>query len=157
MQNFVNAFDEVFGQTFKTSDMASISKNVNSVLYNTLNVSYPPYNIRKISEGHYVLEIVAAGYSMDEFLIELEDRTLNIECNPVKPVDNFLFQGLSYKKWLRTFTLAPGVAIKGAELVNGILRVLFDSKTNLPKKVKINISQPTAKSNPQLLNEDSVM
>jgi molecular chaperone IbpA len=119
--------------------------------------SYPPYNIRTLGDDKFVLEIVAAGHNLGEFLIELEDRILTIQCTPEKPENNFMYQGLSYKKWFRQFTLTPGLVVKNAELVNGILRVLFDREAPIPKKLKINISQPTASSNPQLLNEDSVM
>lgn len=154
-------FDDIFGQTFTTANMANLAKSADTLLRGHLPManSYPPYNIRKLGDDKYALEIAAAGYSLGEFLIEVENGVLKIECNPAKALreDNFLYQGLSYKKWFRAFNLAEGVVVSNAELVNGILSVWFETVKPPSKKVKINITQPSAKKHPQVLNEDSVI
>ena len=160
MKSFDKHFDDIFGQTFTTANMASLAKSADTLLRGHLPLanSYPPYNIRKLSDDKYSLEIAAAGYSLSEFLIEVENGVLKIECNPVRdPADNFLYQGLSYKKWFRAFNLAEGVIVSNAELVNGILSVWFETVKPPSKKIKINITQPSAKKHPQVLNEDSVI
>ena len=40
------------------------------------NSNYPPYNIRKINENDYKIEVALAGYSKDDIELELKDSTL---------------------------------------------------------------------------------
>ena len=40
--------------------------------------NYPPYNINKINDTHYKIEIALAGYSKDDIELELKDNTLTV-------------------------------------------------------------------------------
>ena len=42
------------------------------------NSNYPPYNIHKISENDYKIEVALAGYSKDDIELELKDSTLTV-------------------------------------------------------------------------------
>ena len=40
--------------------------------------NYPPYNIHKISENEFKIEVALAGYSKDDIELELKDSTLTV-------------------------------------------------------------------------------
>ena len=40
--------------------------------------SYPPFNIEKIDEENYRISIAAAGFSQDDFSIEVENQQLKV-------------------------------------------------------------------------------
>ena len=119
--------------------------------------AFPPYNIRKSGDNKYIIEIAAAGYSLGDFEMTLEEDVLHITCTPPKEDSkDFVHQGLSYKAWSRDFILKDGVKVKNASLVNGMLKVFLEYITAEEKKpLKINIDAPSEKLNPQLLNESS--
>ena len=41
--------------------------------------NYPPYNIVKLDEDQFVIEIAAAGFSKKDFSIDLKDLSLRVK------------------------------------------------------------------------------
>lgn len=107
--------------------------------------SFPPYNIKKIEDNKYVVEIAAAGYTMSEFDIELDKDVLRIHCVPdVKEKFEYIHRGLTNKSWTREFILNKGVEVKDAKLINGLLVINLEHKIPeemKPKKIKIDTRQ----------------
>lgn len=102
--------------------------------------SYPPYNIRKTSETEYVIEIAAAGFSIDAFDITLEDEFVRVKCTPpVEAEANFIHRGLTNKSWTREFVLNNGVKVVSASLTDGLLRINLEYEQS-PKKKTVKIS-----------------
>jgi len=64
MMGFSVGFDSIFDRFF---DMDT-----------TRDSGYPPYNIRKINEAQYVIEIALAGFSKDDIEVELTEGTLTV-------------------------------------------------------------------------------
>jgi molecular chaperone IbpA len=156
-------FDKIdrWGVGFDT--ISNTRKTLFDSVKTSIDTNFPPYNIRKVGDNKYVVEIAAAGYTLGEFDITVDKDVLRIACTPNKEHEkyyeqSFIYRGLTSKPWLRNFILSDGVEVKDATLLNGLLTVFlehFVPQEDKPKK--INISQPTAASNPQLLNEDSVI
>lgn len=144
-----------FGVGFDS--LANTRRNLLETIRSQAQISFPPYNIRKDGENKYVIEIAAAGYSLGDFEITLEDDALRIKCTPPKEDStNFLHQGLSYKTWTRDFVLNEGVKVSNATLLNGMLKIFLEHIVPQQKKpVKINIDAPKEKTHRQLLNESS--
>lgn len=119
--------------------------------------SFPFYNIKR--EGNkYQLEFAVAGYTISDIEIELDKNTLTVSSKGIQEDDDKLysFRGFTKKAFKRQFTIDDSIKVENAELLNGILRIYLDKfvpEESKPKK--INISQPTAAKNPQLLNEES--
>lgn len=121
------------------------------------NGNYPPYNIRKIDEGKYSIELALAGVSIGDIDIELNSNKLSIKYNGAPEVaDNYIVHGIANRAFERTFELMNGIEVTTAESINGILTIYLNALSVEKKPVKINISQPKA-SETQLLNEDSVI
>ena len=92
------------------------------------NSNYPPYNIHKLSESDYKIEIALAGYSKDDIELELKENTLTIRNKSKEKVINqngngVIHKGISTRQFERSFTISEDIKVKSAELKNGLLNI----------------------------------
>ncbi|MFZ1815212.1 MAG: Hsp20 family protein [Rhizobiaceae bacterium] len=107
---------------------------------------YPPYNIERIrpsQDGPEMLRITlaVAGFRQEELEITLERNQLSVRGKQEEePGREFLHRGIAARQFQRSFVLAEGIEISGAELENGLLSINLARHT--PEKIvrKINIS-----------------
>ena len=117
--------------------------NVLSTQYANPPTGYPPYNIIRIDENEYQIELAVAGFSMMELSITQERNDLIIEGTPNEHEDDiplYLHKGIANRSFRKSFTLANHVEVKGATLELGILRIDLERKIPeelLPKKIAI--------------------
>ena len=106
--------------------------------------NYPPFNIKKIDENKYSIELALAGFSTQDIDIELDGGKLIVKGNvEVKDADDqYLFKGISNKAFTRQFTLADNMEIEGAEFINGMLKIWLETLTPESNKKKIEIKEP---------------
>ena len=97
--------------------------------------NYPPYNIIKVEENQYELQLAIAGFTRDDLDIEVKDGTLHIEGRKQHEDEtNYLHKGISARAFHRTFTLADTIVVKGADLADGILTI--DLENVIPEEKK---------------------
>ena len=85
----ISPFAVGFDRTF---DSLSIMANSKSQ-----NINYPPYNIRKVSDEKYTIELAIAGFDEEDIDVEVQGETLTISGKrPVRP-QKVLF----IKDWLQ--------------------------------------------------------
>lgn len=116
--------------------------------------NYPPYNIKKVDDTHYTIEIAVAGFAQNEIDIEIDGGKLVVKGNVASQEadDNFLFKGIAARAFTRTFALNDQVEVKDAEMFNGMLKIALERlipEEKKPKKVPVK-----AKGDQQLLNEE---
>ena len=134
---FYVGFDNHFNKLSKIHD--EYSKSI---------PGYPPYNIKKIDENRYVVEMAVAGFAKQDIDITLEDGKLIIKGNTKDDDQNYLFKGIATRAFTRTFALTDTIEVKNADLVNGMLKVFFEHiipEHKKPKKID-NINQNKFKS-----------
>jgi HSP20 family molecular chaperone IbpA len=119
--------------------LASIAEQSTKLLQN-----YPPFNIKKISENKYTIEVALAGFTKQDIDIELDGGKLIVKGNveSKESDDQFLFKGISDKAFTRHFTIADNMEIEGAELVNGMLKIWLETLAPETNKKKIPIKEP---------------
>ena len=110
------------------------------------NSNYPPYNIRKLSDNDYKIEVALAGYSKDDIELGLKDSTLTVRNKTKEKVINdesngVIHKGISTRQFERSFTISEDIKVKNAELKNGLLnidleRIIPDEKK--PRLININ-------------------
>ena len=103
--------------------------------------NYPPYNIRKIDDNKYIVEIAVAGFAKQDIEIELCENKLIIKGSIKDDSDNFLFKGIASRAFTRTFALDDTIEVKNADMLNGMLRIALESiipESKKPKKIDIN-------------------
>lgn len=141
--NMTNLYDPFSVGFDRISDM------MNQIQKQTVKaVTYPPYNVKKISDNTYVIEMAVAGFGKQDIEITLEENMLKIDGSVKRDAEdekNYLFKGIAERPFSRTFTLADTVEIKNAELINGMLRVWLDNLVPEKKTRKVDITEPSEK------------
>ncbi len=85
---------------------------------------YPPYNIEQISDLGLRITLAVAGFSMDELDVEIENNQLTVRG---KQQDDdrriYLHRGIAARQFQKSFVLAEGIEVQGAEIDNGLLHI----------------------------------
>ena len=129
----ISPFAVGFDRTFDTLELLANSK--------AKEANYPPYNIRKLSDDQYTIELAIAGFNEKDIDVELTGENLVIKGNrPKEATDGLLHQGLATRDFIKRFILSEDMIIKGAALSNGMLyvgveRVVPEEKK--PRKIKL--------------------
>lgn len=85
---------------------------------------YPPYNIEQSEGDQLRITLAVAGFAPDELSVTVEDRQLVIKGKQADCADRtFLHRGIAARQFQRSFVLAEGIEVSGAELRNGLLTV----------------------------------
>ena len=97
---------------------------------------YPPYNVIKKDDGHFLIEIAVAGFSKDDIDLTLEKGVLTVTGNkPTGGVDReYAHRGISSRGFERQFTLSDTIQVIGADIVDGLLVVALEN--NIPEEDK---------------------
>ena len=118
----------------------NIFDHFNLHLDNTRTVNYPPYNINKIDEFNWQIQMALAGFGKKDINITTADNQLTIESvkdketKDVEDNDGVLFKGISKRQFKKSFTLADEVKVISAELKDGML--LIDMEKIVPEEKK---------------------
>ena len=105
------------------------------------NQGFPPYNIRKLDEEHFSIELALAGLDEDDVEIEVKEGVLTVRSiwDEKKDADEehqLLHRGISFKKFTRSFTLADDLNVDGANFINGLLTIGLERIIPEHKKAK---------------------
>lgn len=119
-------------------DAASQSANANN--------SFPPYNIVRLSEDAYRIELAVAGFGEDDLEIESHQNVLTVtgrietadndthDSDAGEPAPQYLHRGIAERGFQRRFQLADHVIVKDAALRNGLLSIALERQ--LPEALK---------------------
>jgi HSP20 family molecular chaperone IbpA len=112
---------------------------------------YPPYNIERIAHtaGNRELlriTLAVAGFTRDQLEITLEDSQLTIRGRQQDDKSReYLHRGIAARQFQRTFVLADGIEVSGADLDSGLL--MIDLVRHEPERLtkRIEIRQAASK------------
>ena len=109
-----------------------VDNNVNST-------GFPPYNIQKVGDYNYTIEMALAGFSKNDIEVEVAEGTLSVRSDKKEePADEFTYhRGISYRKFERKFTLADDLVVNGAKLENGMLTIELERVVPEEKKPRL--------------------
>ncbi|MEL6829731.1 MAG: Hsp20 family protein [Pseudomonadota bacterium] len=120
--------------------------------------SYPPYNIERVGENEFAIEVAVAGFGEDELEIETNEGLLTIAGRKVEADDSaerqFLHRGIAQRGFLRRFQLADHVIVTGADLKHGLLRVELRRElpeAKKPRKIEIGFSGSQDSKTPKVI------
>jgi molecular chaperone IbpA len=110
-------------------------------IHNQPQGNYPPYNIVKLDENSFVIEIAAAGFGKKDFTIDLKDQSLRVKAKSADEVEKeFVHRGIASRSFERVFALAEHVKVKDATYADGILAIKLVReipKEELPIEIKV--------------------
>jgi len=85
---------------------------------------YPPYNIEQIGADGLRITLAIAGFTASDLSIMVEDNHLVIRGKQADDKDRvYLHRGIAARQFQRSFVVADGIDVIGAELGNGLLHV----------------------------------
>jgi len=94
------------------------------------NEGYPPYNIERIlsnEEGgrdRLRITLAVAGFTDHDLNIDVEENQLTIRGSQKDDKErDFLHRGIAARQFQRSFVLAEGMEVEGANLINGLLEI----------------------------------
>ena len=120
----------------------------------TQKIGYPHYNVAKVSEDEFVVEVALAGFSEENISVTVKEHTLEVKGEvPDRNGETVIHRGISTRSFIRRWNLSDTIEVTGADFTNGLLTVQL--KNVIPEEQKprvINIGTGTI-GNPELLNE----
>ena len=109
--------------------------------------SYPPYNIVKIDDDTWQIELAVAGFSESDIKVEIAGGVLSITGNQEHPNVSYIHRGIGNRSFRQVFNLAETAQVATASLVNGILTVVIEKVIPdhlKPKVIPIGLSSKSA-------------
>ena len=123
-KNYTIGFDRIFDSLLEVSKL------------NTSN--FPPYNIRKVKDGKYEIELALAGFTKGDIKVELKDGVLSISAKREdKDSNNLIHQGIASRSVLRKFSLSEYMEIRDADFADGMRNIKCIENIPEEKKPKI--------------------
>lgn len=111
-------------------------EEVNSAMAND---SYPPHNIVKIDDNHYLVELAVAGFDENELEISVQNGVLTVT-GAKEDARTYVHKGISTRKFTRSWSLNEHVDVRSAALSNGLLVIELERnvpEAERPRKIKI--------------------
>jgi len=111
---------------------------------NQIANSYPRYNLIKVDEKGYRVEVALPGWDISDIDITLDNNMLKIQ-GTHKQVEKegevYLHKGLSGKMFSRSFRVGENIKVSRAYMINGLLCVdLYEEIPEALKPRKIEIT-----------------
>ena len=124
----------------------SLFEQLNRQFANSKADNYPPHNVVKLDDSHYVIEVAVAGFAEDEIDVELKENVLTVKGEQAKKDAEveYLHKGISARNFTRTFPLAENIEVRGATVKNGILAIALEQlvpEEDKPKKIAITFAK----------------
>ena len=104
---------------------------------NVSSTGFPPYNIRKEGDYHYVIEMALAGFSKEDIEVEVADGTLSVRSDKKDDAADNLYRGIAFRKFNRKFTLSDDIVVNDAALDNGMLTINLERVVPEEKKPRL--------------------
>ena len=112
--------------------------------------NYPPYNIAKVDDDKYVIEMAVAGFGKHNLNIEIANGTLVISGDTTSNSEDakYLYKGIADRSFTRAFNVADTIEVKNAEMFNGMLKVWLENIIPEPQ------SEQTSSAKKEFLAEE---
>jgi molecular chaperone IbpA len=122
-------FDQIFSE-FENRFASQVQNN------------YPPYNVIKVDEDHYEIELAVAGFQREEIELTVQDSHLIV--SGIKKLDHsrgeYIHRGLAFRDFERYFRLTNFLEVTSAEISDGLLKICLERnvpEAMMPKKIAI--------------------
>ena len=88
------------------------------------NSNYPPYNIIKVDDENYIIELAVAGFKEEDIALTLTENKLTVSAETKdKSTSEYLHKGLSSREFYKDFILNTDVVVQRADIINGVLQI----------------------------------
>ena len=111
--------------------------------------NYPPFDLIKLGDNDYRIELAVAGFKPDELDITAQQNVLVVsgrkKDESEESSSNYVYRGIATRSFERRFALADHIQVRGADMKDGLLAIELKREipeAMKPKKINIGGSQP---------------
>ena len=97
-----------------------------------------------------------AGFCDEDLSVNVEDNQLVIRGKQHNDTTNriYLHRGIAARQFTRSFVLAEGIEVRGAEISTGLLHVDLERPVPQPKVTQVKIKSAAAKTTTKTIDVD---
>jgi len=106
--------------------------------------NYPPFDLIKVGDNQYRIELAVAGFRPDEIDITAQQNVLIVTGRKNDEAQDqgadYIYRGIANRSFERRFALADHIQVKGADLKDGLLSVELVREipeAMKPRKIKL--------------------
>ena len=89
--------------------------------------NYPPFDLIKLGDNDYRIELAVAGFKPDEIDITAQQNVLIVTGGKSEESDeqgnDYIYRGIATRSFERRFALADHIQVKGADMKDGLLAI----------------------------------
>ena len=112
--------------------------------------NYPPFDLIRLGENDYRIELAVAGFKSDEIDITAQQNVLLVSGRKKEEAEegkdnNYIYRGIATRSFERRFALADHIQVRGADLKDGLLSIELKREipeAMKPKKISIGGAEP---------------
>ena len=111
--------------------------------------NYPPFDLIKLGDNDYRIELAVAGFKPDEVDITAHQNVLIVSGRKNDEADSkgsdYIYRGIATRSFERRFALADHIQVKGADLKDGLLAIELVREipeAMKPRKINVGGSAP---------------
>jgi len=110
-----------------------------NTLTNYKTTTFPPYNLIKVNDDQYTVEIALAGYKREDIEVTVEKDLLVVKSveKEDETDDQILHQGIAKRLWTQKFVLGEWMEVKEATLKDGLLTIKVEREVPEEEKPKV--------------------
>ena len=115
--------------------------------------NYPPFDLIKLGDNDYRIELAVAGFKPDEIDITAQQNVLIVSGKKGEESENrgqdYIYRGIATRSFERRFALADHIQVRGADLKDGLLAIELVREipeAMKPRKISIGGSEPQERS-----------
>ena len=114
--------------------------------------NYPPFDLIKLGDNDYRIELAVAGFKPDEIDITAQQNVLVVSGRKSEESEqkgsDYVYRGIANRSFERRFALADHIQVRGADLKDGLLAIELVREipeSMKPKKISIGGSESQPK------------
>ena len=115
--------------------------------------NYPPFDLIKLGDNDYRIELAVAGFKADELDITAQQNVLVVtgrkKDEPEDRGNSYIYRGIATRSFERRFALADHIQVKGADMKDGLLSIELVREipdAMKPKKISIGDSRDESRT-----------
>ena len=89
--------------------------------------NYPPFDLRKVGENEYRIELAVAGFKPEELDITAQQNVLIVSGRKSDESEekgsDYIYRGIATRSFERRFALADHIQVKDADMKDGLLSI----------------------------------
>jgi molecular chaperone IbpA len=100
--------------------------------------NYPPFDLIKLGDNDYRIELAVAGFKSDEIDITAQQNVLIVSGKKREESEqhglDYIYRGIANRSFERRFALADHIQVRGADLKDGLLAI--ELVREIPEEMK---------------------